>query len=107
MPLHYPGDYGFIPGTLSEDGDPLDILTLVDEPSFPGIMLLARPIGLLDMIDREQPDEKVLAVAHRNPRLDQIQSVDHVFPHSLREIEQFFAIYKDLEGKKVEIRGWR
>jgi inorganic pyrophosphatase len=107
LPLHYPGEYGFIPGTISEDGDPLDILTLVGEPGFPGIMLLARPVGLLDMINCDQPDQKVLAVAHRDPRFDQMQSTDHVFPHSLREIEEFFSIYKDLEGKHVEIRGWR
>jgi inorganic pyrophosphatase len=107
LPLHYPGEYGFIPGTLSEDGDPLDILTLVGEPSFPGIILLARPVGLLDMTDREQPDQKVLAVAHRDPRFDQIQTIDHVFAHSLREIEEFFSIYKELEGKHVEVHGWR
>jgi len=107
LPLHYPGEYGFVPGTLSEDGDPLDILVLVDEPSYPGIMLAARPVGLLDLLDRERPDQKVLAVAHRNPRFDQIQTVNHVFAHSLREIEEFFAIYKELEDKRVEIRGWR
>ncbi|MEI9976919.1 MAG: inorganic diphosphatase [Ignavibacteriota bacterium] len=107
LPLHYPGDYGFIPGTLSEDGDPLDILTLVGEASYPGVMLLVRPVGVLDMIDSDEPDQKVLAVAHRDPRFEQIQSTDHVFPHSLREIEEFFSIYKDLEGKHVEMRGWK
>jgi inorganic pyrophosphatase len=106
LPLHYPGDYGFIPGTLSEDGDPLDILVLVGEPSYPGIMLQARPIGLLDMVDRDEPDQKILAVAHRDPRFDQLHSVDHVFAHSLREIEKFFAIYKELENKHVDVRGW-
>lgn len=106
LPLHYPGDYGFIPGTLSKDGDPLDILVLVGEPSYPGIMLLARPVGLLDLIDRDEPDEKILAVAHHDPRYEQIQSADQVFPHSLREIEKFFSIYKELEGKHVEVRGW-
>ena len=107
LPLHYPGDYGFIPGTLSEDGDPLDILTQVGEPSYPGVMLLVRLIGLLDMIDCDQPDQKILAVAHRDPRFEQIHSTEHVFKHSLREIEEFFSIYKDLEGKHVEMRGWR
>ena len=107
LPLHYPGEYGFIPGTLSEDGDPLDILTLAGEPSFPGVMFLARPVGLLDMIDCDEPDQKVLAVAHRDPRYDQIQSIEDVFKHSLREIEEFFSIYKDLEGKHVEMRGWK
>ena len=107
LPLHYPGDYGFVPGTTSQDGDPLDILTLVGEPGYPGTMLLARPVGLLDMVDGGKPDEKVLAVAHSDPRLDQIHTTDQVFAHSLREIEQFFSIYKELEGKKVEIHGWR
>jgi len=107
VPLNYPGDYGFIPGTLSEDGDPLDVLSLVSEPSYPGVVLLARPLGLLDLIDRGQRDAKVLAAADRDPRFDEIASVDKVWKHSLREIEEFFAIYKKLEGKKVEVRGWR
>ena len=106
-PLHYPGDYGFIPGTLGEDGDPLDVLTLVDEPSYPGVMMAVRPVGMLEMVDQQEPDQKILAVAHRNPRFDQMETIDHVFPHSLREIEHFFDIYKELEGKRTEIRGWR
>jgi inorganic pyrophosphatase len=80
---------------------------LVGEPSFPGIMLHARPVGVLDMIDRDEPDQKILAVAHRDPRFDQLESVDHVFAHSLREIEKFFSVYKELEGKHVEVRGWK
>jgi inorganic pyrophosphatase len=107
LPLHYPGDYGFIPGTLAEDGDPVDILALVEEPSFPGVLLLARPVGVLDMVDGGQPDQKVLAVPHRNPRFDEIHSVDEVFPHYLREIVEFFSIYKNLENKHVEVRGWQ
>jgi len=107
VPLNYPGEYGFIPGTLSEDGDALDILALVSEPSYPGIVLLARPLGLLDLIDRGQRDQKVLAVADRDPRFDEMQLVDQVWPHSLREIEEFFSIYKRLENKQVEIHGWR
>ena len=106
-PLHYPGDYGFIPGTLGEDGDPLDVLTLVDEPSYPGVMIAVRPVGMLEMVDQQKPDQKILAVANRNPRFDQMETIDHIFPHSLREIEHFFDIYKELEGKRTEIRGWR
>jgi inorganic pyrophosphatase len=105
-PMHYPGDYGFIPGTLAEDGDPLDVLTLVDEPSYPGIMITVRPVGLLEMVDQGERDEKVLAVPDHNPRFDQIQAIAQVFPHSLREIEHFFTIYKELEGKATEMRGW-
>jgi len=106
-PMHYPGDYGFIPGTLAEDGDPLDVLTLVDEPSYPGVMIAVRPVGVLEMVDQEQPDEKILAVPNRNPRFDQVQKIEDLFPHNLREIEHFFAIYKELEGKRTEMRGWR
>jgi len=107
MPLNYPGEYGFIPGTLSEDGDPLDILSLVNQPSYPGVVLLARPLGLLDLVDRGRRDEKVLAVADTDPRFDEIRSVDQEWSHSLREIEEFFAIYKKLEGKQVNVHGWR
>src|SRR5438105_4599290 len=106
-PLHYPGDYGFVPGTLGEDGDPLDVLALVDEPSYPGVMIAVRPVGMLEMVEQEEPDQKILAVPNRNPRFDQIQTIDQVFPHNLREIEHFFDIYKELEGKRTEIRGWR
>ncbi len=61
-PMHYPGDYGFIPGTLAEDGDPMDVLALVEEPSFSGCLIGVRPLGLLDMLDQEEPDQKILAV---------------------------------------------
>jgi inorganic pyrophosphatase len=106
-PLHYPGDYGFIPGTLAEDEDPLDVLVIVDEPSFTGVMIAVRPVGMLAMLDQDEPDQKVLAVPNRNPRYDQIHTIDQVFPHKLREIEHFFAIYKELEGKHTEMRGWK
>lgn len=106
-PLHYPGDYGFIPGTLAEDGDPLDVITMVDEPSYPGVLISVRPVGYLEMMDQDEPDQKILAVPNRNPRFDQIHTMDQVFPHKLREIEHFFAIYKELEGKRTEMRGWR
>ena len=105
--VHYPADYGFIPGTLAEDGDPLDVLTLVDEPSFPGVLISVRPVGVLQMVDQQEPDEKILAVPNRNPRFDQIHTIDQVFPHNLREIEHFFTIYKELEGKRTEMRGWK
>ena len=105
-PMHYPGDYGFIPGTWEEDGDPLDILVLVDEPSFPGVMISSRPVGVLEMIDQGEKDMKVLAVPNANPRFDQIHDITQVFPHNLREIEHFFTIYKELENKRTELRGW-
>jgi inorganic pyrophosphatase len=105
-PVHYPGDYGFIPSTLAQDGDPLDVLVLVDTPSFTGCVLEVRPIGVLDMIDQGQPDEKILAVGESNPRYN-ISEYTEVYPHILREIKHFFSIYKDLEGKRVEVRGWK
>jgi inorganic pyrophosphatase len=105
-PMHYPGDYGFIPSTLAEDGDPADILALVDEPSYPGIMIAVRPVGVLTMIDQGKVDEKILAAPDRNPRFDQIRDMKDVPPHSRREIEHFFNIYKELEGKQTEVQGW-
>lgn len=105
-PMHYPGDYGFIPGTLAEDRDPLDVLALVGAPSFTGCLLMVRPVGLLDMLDQDEPDQKILAVPLREPRFDQIHTIDQVFPHLLREIEHFFTIYKELEGKKTLMKGW-
>lgn len=106
-PLHYPGDYGFVPGTLAEDGDPLDVLALVDDASYPGVLISVRPVGVLDMVDEHEPDQKIVAVPNKNPRFDQIHTMDQVFPHKLREIEHFFTIYKELEGKVTEMRGWR
>ncbi len=101
-PMHYPGDYG----TLGEDGDPLDVLTVVEEPSFSGCLVEVRPVGVLRMTDRSQPDQKILAVEQHNPRYDGIYTVKQLFPHLRREIEHFFTIYKELEGKKTKILGW-
>ncbi|MGI8960008.1 MAG: inorganic diphosphatase [Bryobacteraceae bacterium] len=98
-PMHYPGDYGFIPGTLAEDDDPLDVMVLVDEPSFTGCLMDVRPVGLLHMIDESEKDQKVLAVPNRNPRFDSIHTIDQVFPHSLKEIEYFFSLYKELQNE--------
>jgi inorganic pyrophosphatase len=105
-PVHYPGDYGFIPSTLSEDGDPLDVLVLVDAPSFPGCVMTVRPIGLLEMLDQGVLDEKVLAVGKMNPRYSEVQHYSDIYSHILNEITHFFSIYKDLEGKRVEVKGW-
>jgi inorganic pyrophosphatase len=105
-PVHYPGDYGFIPQTLAEDGDPLDVLVLVDRPTFPGCLVVVRPIGLLEMVDAGRKDEKVLAVAGNNPRFKDVKNYDEIWSHQLLEISHFFATYKDLEGKRAIIRGW-
>ncbi len=105
-PVHYPGDYGFIPSTLSDDGDPLDVLVLVPTPSFPGCVQEVRPIGLLEMLDQGILDEKVLAVGKNNPRYTNVWNYTDIYPHMVREITHFFSIYKDLEGKRVEVKGW-
>jgi inorganic pyrophosphatase len=105
-PMHYPGDYGFIPGTLAEDNDPMDVLVLVQEPSFTGCLIEVRPVGILNMVDSEEGDQKVLAVPTRNPRYDQIHTMDQIFPHVRREIEHFFTIYKELEGRLTRMEGW-
>lgn len=105
-PMHYPGDYGFIPGTLADDGDPLDVLTLVDEPSFTGCIMEVRPVGVLYMVDEKENDQKLLAVPNKNPRFDSIHTMDQVFPHVRREIEHFFSIYKELQGGNTNIKGW-
>ena len=106
-PVHYPGDYGFIPSTLGDDGDPLDVLVLVDSASFTGCLMEVRPIGILEMLDQGVLDEKVLAVGKGNPRYKDVWNYSEIYPHMLLEITHFFAIYKDLEGKRVEIQGWR
>jgi inorganic pyrophosphatase len=106
-PVHYPGDYGFIPSTLAADGDPLDVLVLVDTPSFSGCVQEVRPIGLLEMLDQGIADEKVLCVGKNNPRYQDVWNYSEIYPHMLKEITHFFAIYKDLEGKRVEVKGWR
>jgi inorganic pyrophosphatase len=104
--MHYPGDYGFIPGTLAEDGDPMDVMVWIEQATFTGCMIDVRPLGMLRMVDQNEPDTKILAVPDRNPRYSEIHTIDQVFPHVRREIEHFFTIYKELEGKKTVIKGW-
>lgn len=105
-PIHYPGDYGFAPQTLALDGDPLDVLILVIEPTFPGCLVAARPIGLLKMLDEDKVDDKVLAVPVGEPAFDEIKDYTEVFPHTIRKISHFFDTYKMLEGKHTKILGW-
>jgi inorganic pyrophosphatase len=105
--VHYPTDYGFVVGTLAEDGDALDALVVVDEPTFPGCHVLARPIGVLDMQDEKGPDQKILAVPIGDPRFAGIHNLHDIDPHWLREIENFFQTYKALEDKWTDVVGWR
>ena len=104
--VHYPGDYGFIPRTLHEDGDPLDVLVRINEPTFPGCQIDVRPVGVLKLLDRGEPDDKILAVPSHDPQHNEYFDIADLPGHYLREIEHFFGIYKDLEGKRVEIVGW-
>lgn len=104
--VHYPTEYGFIPETLAEDDDPLDILVLVQEPTFPGCLIEARPLGGLDMADEKGSDFKVLAVPVGDPRYAHVETLAQVGDHWLREIETFFDTYKLLEGKETEVLGW-
>lgn len=104
--VHYPSDYGFIPDTVAQDGDPLDALVLVWEPTFPGCLIEARPVGLFKMWDEKGPDEKILCVPVSDPLWNYIESLADVPPHLLKEIAHFFAIYKDLEEKKTGVEGW-
>lgn len=106
-PMHYPGDYGFIPGTLAEDGDPLDIVVLMREPSFPGCLISARPLGVLVMEDEKGRDEKILAVPVTDPTYETYHQLSDVAPHFLRSMDHFFQIYKELEGKQVQSMGWQ
>ena len=104
--VHYPTDYGFISGTLALDGDELDALVVVDEPTFPGCHVVARPIGVLDMRDEKGPDNKILAVPVGDPRFSRIHDLHDIDPHWLREIENFFQTYKALEDKWTDVIGW-
>ncbi len=103
---HYPGDYGFIPQTLAEDGDNLDILVMVNEPTFSGCLIQARVVGLFRMTDRGQQDCKVLAVPNSDPLFAEFQDLDNVPKHFLREVEHFFTTYKQLEGVTTHPEGW-
>jgi inorganic pyrophosphatase len=104
--VHYPTDYGLIPGTRAPDGDHLDVLVVVEEPTFPGCRLLARPIGVLEMRDEKGLDHKIVAVPVADPRFEGIRDLKHLQSHWLREIENFFATYKTLEELETEIVGW-
>jgi inorganic pyrophosphatase len=104
--MQYPADYGFVPETLARDGDPLDVLVLVGEATFPGCVIEVRPVGVFHMRDEKGPDEKVLAVPLGDPQWSWIESLDQVPEHLLREITHFFEVYKELEGKETEVGGW-
>ena len=103
----YPADYGFIEETLGGDGDPLDALVLLEEPTFPGCLISARVIGMFEMIDEKGEDAKVLCVPAGDPRMEHLSDINHVPEYERLEIQHFFEVYKDLEpGKSVEGIKW-
>ena len=99
----YPFDYGFIPNTLWHDGDPLDVVLLTSYSIHPGVLVEARPIAYINMIDNNESDVKVLAVPENDPRFKNLKDIEDINPHTLDEINHFFETYKMLENKKVEI----
>ena len=104
--MSYPADYGFIEGTLGEDGDPLDALVLIGDPTFPGCRIRVRPVGVFHMTDEKGPDEKVICVSVRDPLWSGVHDIDDLHTAFRQEIEHFFDVYKDLEEKKTETRGF-
>jgi inorganic pyrophosphatase len=105
--VQYPFDYGFVPNTLADDGDPLDGMVIMDQPTFPGCVITARPIGMLEMVDGGDRDEKILCVPDKDPRYVGVQSLKDIAPHRLEEVAEFFRTYKNLEKKVTEILGWK
>jgi len=105
--VRYPFDYGFVPNTLAEDGSPLDAMVMMDEPTFAGCLIRARPIGVLDMIDCGAYDGKLLCVPDADPRQQKIRSIQQLAPNQLEDVAEFFRTYKSLGGRVTTINGWR
>ncbi|MFM7676678.1 MAG: inorganic diphosphatase [Synechococcus sp.] len=104
--VRYPFDYGFVPGTLAEDGAPLDAMVIMEEPTFAGCLITARPIGILDMIDSGAHDGKLLCVPVADPRQAGVRSIRQIAPTQLEDVAEFFRTYKNLEGRVTTITGW-
>ena len=104
--MSYPADYGFIEGTLGDDGDPLDALVLVGEPTFPGCRIRGRVVGVFNMTDEKGSDEKIILVPLRDPTWMRVHDIHDIHPEFRDEIEHFFQVYKDLEDAKTETRGF-
>lgn len=105
-PMHYPGNYGFIPQTLWDDGDPLDVLIIMRAPLDPGCLVKCRPLGVLDMLDDGEGDAKIIAVPIADHQQRELKELEDIEKYTLEEIRHFFKVYKDLQNKKVEIKGW-
>lgn len=104
--MKYPADYGFIPETLALDNDPLDVLVLFSEPTFPGCVAEVIPVGVLNMSDDKGDDEKILCVPKADPIMSKIKNFSDVNDHTKDEIAHFFEVYKDLENKECDVREW-
>jgi inorganic pyrophosphatase len=102
----YPSDYGFIPQTLADDGDPLDVLVMVNEPTFAGCIIKTRVIGMYTMLDHGREDSKILGVPDRDPLFDDVRHLEDVPSHFLKEVQHFFSTYKQLEGVTVQPGHW-
>lgn len=104
--MKQPYDYGFVPQTLSDDGDPLDALVVMDEPLFPGVLVAARPVGVLQMLDDGEGDEKLICVASNDMNYEHVLDLSQLGEHFKDKVAHYFERYKDLQGKKVEVTGW-
>lgn len=102
----FPFDYGFVPQTLWEDNDPLDVVVLTTYPLAPGILVRVRPVAIMGMIDSGEPDSKIIAVPEKDPRWDDIKDLADINKHTLREIEHFYSTYKNLQKKEVKVTGF-
>ncbi len=102
----YPFDYGFVPQTLWDDNDALDVILLTTYPLFPGILVSARPVAIMGMIDGGEADDKIIAVPVNDPRWSEVQDLKDINKHTLKEIEHFFMTYKQIQKKSVEVTGF-
>ena len=105
--VHYPGDYGLIPQTYYDDGEPLDVLVMTNSPTFPGCIVEVRPIGIFRMLDKGEMDDKILAVLNADPFFADYHDYTDVPAHYLKEVTHFFSVYKDLEGVRTQAMGWQ
>ncbi len=103
----FPFDYGFVPQTLWDDGDALDVIILTTNPLFPGILVRVRPVAIMGMIDSGEEDSKVIAVPVKDPRWDKVNDLSDINPHTIKEIEHFYSTYKKLQNKVVEVTGFK
>ncbi len=104
--LKQPYDYGFIPQTLGDDNDPLDALIVIDEPLYPGVLVYARVLGVMHMVDSGENDEKIVCVAHDDVHYEHVKTLDDLGKHFKDKVTHYFEHYKDLQNKKVEVTGW-